>query len=811
MLRLFMFLAVLGLSSLSFAQSPIVVEPLGSHHAWQRAEFRVTGVPAVTNPFDPEVIQVDATITTPGAKSFVVPAFWYQPYQRALNGGREGLTQAGAAHWRVRFCPQETGVHTITVAARTNGALHATSPSADFTVTPATNPLPISGFARVAPQKQYLETSRGDAIRLVGHNVCWHHDRGTFDYDDWFGGMANAGENFARLWMWPHAFGLETDKTSLNRYRLDRAWQLDYVLDLAERKGIYILLCLDYHGMFEQKPDYWGGNNYWVSHPYNATNGGPALNQNAFFTHAQAQKLYQKRLRYLVARYGYSPSLLAWEFFNEIDNVYSYLTPADVASWHRTMAQWLRANDPFGHMVTTSLTGNSDRQEIWQIPELDFSAYHSYNEPQPAARLAAVAQSFLSRYKKPVMIGEFGIDWRGWNRTNDPYLRGFRQGLWGGAVGGSLGSTMSWWWENIHSENAYSLYTGMTNILGRTAWGRGAWTNVSFLTSGPPPAQLADPIAGGEPFKVTLAPGGGWGAKPSGRLAVANPAAAGFAAANLNSFFHGTGHPELKVPFRLEAWLTNDARLVLHLNSVSSGAILQVRANGTELFRTNLPNLDGGYNVNNEYNLDLAVSLPPGKRLIEISNPGGDWYYLDWVRLEGVLPAAYQGNWQPSPDAIGLSSANEALIYVIAPGVAFPASATNSLLPRQENKTVILTNFPPGPYVVDWFMPTNGAHLRTDKATAKDGALTLEMPPFYEDLVGRVTAPPKLSALGPDSTGAFMFELHSAVNERFAIETSPDLSAWSELLRATNAAGRMTFMSPGPATNPAAFFRARRG
>ena len=43
----------------------------------------------------------------------------------------------------------------------------------------------------------------------------------------------------------------------------------------AERRGIYVMLCLDYHGMFEVKPDYWGGNNFWPRHPYNAANGGP--------------------------------------------------------------------------------------------------------------------------------------------------------------------------------------------------------------------------------------------------------------------------------------------------------------------------------------------------------------------------------------------------------------------------------------------------------------------------------------------------------------------------------------------------------
>jgi hypothetical protein len=35
-----------------------------------------------------------------------------------------------------------------------------------------------------------------------------------------------------------------------------------------------------------------------------------------------------------------------------------------------------------------------------------------------------------------------------------------------------------------------------------------------------------------------------------------------------------------------------------------------VHADGVELFRTNFPNLDGSFAVNDEYNLDIAVNLP---------------------------------------------------------------------------------------------------------------------------------------------------------------------------------------------------------
>ena len=97
------------------------------------------------------------------------------------------------------------------------------------------------------------------------------------------------------------------------------------------------------------------------------TNGGPCINQDAFFTNTVARTLFEKRLRYLIARYGYSTSLMSWEFFSEIDNEYTWLNPTDVAVWHGLVGGWMHTNDAFGHLVTTSLTGGSDRPEIWML------------------------------------------------------------------------------------------------------------------------------------------------------------------------------------------------------------------------------------------------------------------------------------------------------------------------------------------------------------------------------------------------------------------------------------------------------------
>jgi hypothetical protein len=790
------------------AQSPPPIEQLTSAALWQRLEFRINNVPAVTNPFDPDIIRLDAAFTLPSGQKISVPGFWYQGYQRGISGGSESLTTIGRSEWRVRFVPPEPGSYSISITIRTNGFISSAAAETNFTVA-ALNPTNRFGYVRTASSGQYFETADGRPLGLIGENIGWPGGRGTYDYDSWFAALQAAGENYARVWMCPWWLGLETDANSLTHYRLDRAWQLDYLLQVAEQRGIYILLCLDFHGMFEVTPDYWGGNNFWPTNPYNATNGGPCLSQNAFFTNPAAQVIYQKRLRYLVGRYGCSPNLLAWQLLNEIDNEYAYLKPADVASWHSVMGAWLHTNDPFQHLVTTSLTGSSDRPEIWTLPQLDFAAYHSYAEASPASRLATVAQSFLQKYRKPVIIDEFGTDWRGWNRNNDPFLRGFRQGLWGGALGGSVGTSISWWWETIHAESDYPVYSALRTILGRTGWGSGAWTNLSFRTSGPPPPAVDNLIAGGQAFEAFLIPNSSWGGRPSGQLAVANPMSAGYSGTTLNSFVHGSWHSDLKAPFRLNAWLTNNARMVVHLNSVSDGSTMVVRADGVELFRTNFPNLDGSFAVNDEYNLDIAVSLPGGKRLIEITNAGADWFFLDSVRLEQVLPASYPANWQPSPEAIGLRGQHESLLYVVAPGVSFPAGATNLSLPSQHGQIVTLTNIQTGIFFADWYDPASGAFVGSSKAASTNEVLVLPLPDFTEDVAAVLRSLPGLKLIEV-SKNEVQLQLDSETGGHYIIQQSDDLLHWSTVSNLTNFSGTTLLTAPLSGAEAQSFFRANR-
>src|SRR5437667_9599242 len=136
------------------AQVPPQLVQLNPAQIWQRVEFRIENIPAVSNPFDPDVIRLDATFTPPSSNTTAVPAFWYQTYQRSLQSGSERLTASGTPEWRLRFTPTESGNYRWGLAISTNGQRFGVAATTNFHM-PTTLPQPHDGLARVAPDRHY--------------------------------------------------------------------------------------------------------------------------------------------------------------------------------------------------------------------------------------------------------------------------------------------------------------------------------------------------------------------------------------------------------------------------------------------------------------------------------------------------------------------------------------------------------------------------------------------------------------------------------------------------------------------------------
>jgi hypothetical protein len=69
--RLSVLIVVAGLvlsASPCRAQSTPQIIQLNDGQLWQRVEFRITNVPAASNPFDPDIIRVDAAFALPSER-----------------------------------------------------------------------------------------------------------------------------------------------------------------------------------------------------------------------------------------------------------------------------------------------------------------------------------------------------------------------------------------------------------------------------------------------------------------------------------------------------------------------------------------------------------------------------------------------------------------------------------------------------------------------------------------------------------------------------------------------------------------------
>ncbi len=721
--------------------------------------MKLAGIPLEgANPFDPDQIAVDVTFSAPSKRAVSIPAFWYRPFARELKKDPkdghefESLTSLGEGEWRVRWTPLESGKHSARVTVRRKQGAYAQATSTCSVLGRDKNDAASRGFVRLNPKNtRYFQTDDGSPLPLLGENACWPGARGTFDYDDWLPRMQRAGMNYTRLWMWNNSFGAEFLPEERQNYNQERLWRLDTVLEEARRKNIHVMLCLDYHGIFQTQPDMWGGNDWWTRHAYQKNTGGPCDKPNDFFTEPAAEVLYRKRLRYLVARYAAFPNLLSWQFFNEINNVYGdegktrqenrdalKLNPPDVVAWHERQSKYLQGIDPYHHLETTSFGSAGEQAAMWRLPSLSYANWHWYGNWSGKGKgvlsmAREVGSRFPTAYQKPVVIAEFGTDGRSGSSESDPLRRGLHQAIWGGVFGGAAGTAMPWWWEETHKENLYPMWAALKAFL-PASFGGEKWA--------PRPVQtpqfkeeLGAPEATGLAFdeKITLLDS--WGGQPDGP-AIINRAGDG-QNSTLNGFVHGTGKPEQRAPWRIQANLKTGARLVLHLNSVSNGAVLVVRENGRELLRRALPNKDGGYERNNEYNEDIAVALDAGRADIEVENPGGDWLFLDWARLEGALPSSVPQQATPL-EAFALGDGTGTLLWAVDANFAWPRGRA-AQASRAHGGQATLPELASGAYIVQWRSPSTGQVLGEQKVRAGKAGLALALPDFEGDIAARIS------------------------------------------------------------------------
>ena len=221
---------------------------------------------------------------------------------------------------------------------------------------------------------------------------------------------------------------------------------LDELVTSAERRGIYLMLCVVTRDLYMKSLSKPGAGEY-----------------------AQATADVKKFMRYCVARWGYSTAVGSWEYFNEMDPG----KPTD--AFYDEVGRYMETVDVYRHLRTTS-TWHPSAGDI-RHSRIDVGQLHHYMRPEGKEDYEDEVAVIVEKTKflrdngpgKPVLIGEFGLATPKWGLSSDMKTDAggvhFRRSLWASAFAGSSGTAMFWWWDQLDRQNAYGHYKPLADFL----------------------------------------------------------------------------------------------------------------------------------------------------------------------------------------------------------------------------------------------------------------------------------------------------------------------------------------------------------
>ncbi len=430
----------------------------GRMSAFGKLELGIELRAHVTNPYDPSDISIYARFVSPDKKSITIPGFYMIPHAEQKAYGRTAFRRSGEGTWKVRFTPSLAGTWSYTVHAEQKAG-KADGKAVSFTV----EPKKASGFVRAQKGGRYFVFDSGDTYLPIGSNVCWYRSgSGGFEaYEEWFSRMSANGANYARIWLASWGFAQEWSDTGLGNYdaRQTQAAELDALFALAEKYGMYLMICLVNHGQFSTTT-----NSEWAANPYNSAAGGMCETPADFLTNDKARELFKRKLRYISSRWGYDTHLFSWEWWNEVDLTDGLSKPSLLVPWMREMRAYIESIEPYGHLVTSSWSGPiNGRDEYWTDDVLDFAQVHSYNKSDWRDYMFRQSEDLLPVLGRPLLFGEFGVNSESFIDPNGIH---FHDGLYSGIFSGSAGTGMIWWWDTyIDPKNLYYHYKGLSEFF----------------------------------------------------------------------------------------------------------------------------------------------------------------------------------------------------------------------------------------------------------------------------------------------------------------------------------------------------------
>lgn len=635
--------------------------------------------------------------------------FWGWVADKSGHGTWIPAFYDGAATWKLRFSPRTQGDYQVAIYVEKSGVRHRTEVTG---LQPAT--FAVTG-APVRPGVIHLQTENprafqwesGEPYYPIGLNLGW--DSGAAEVRPMLEKLAAAGGNWTRIWMC-HWDGKNLDWVpgGTNRpgeFDLQVARKWDEIVSEAERLRLAFQLVLQHHGQFSTTV-----NPNWNENPWNRAKGGFLEKPEDFFASAHARELTRRKYRYLVARYGYSSAILAWELFNEVEFTDAAKTPEGrgaIREWHEEMAAYIRSLDPNHHLITTSAPALTD--PIWAIA--DFYQQHAY--PPDALAGSGGFEIPVNALAKPIFYGEIGSTDPSGSTAGDGG-KILRDVLWGGFFSGAGAGAQYWAWDQVEREQLFPLIQSATEFAHQSGFGEGGWRRVpaSVTTAG-----RADLVFG---------PGQRWNSVVDPHLKLATDGSGrpeGVAWSATLRPHRGSGEQAGTDTVSFQVQIDQPSRWEVTVNEVGeSGARIELEVDGQMVrFR------DWEKSALAEHAKPLpetlGVDLPSGARQLRIRSTGADYFQVASIRLQ---------HYGPELGVRAMTNDLKTVAWIYRESTLGEAPQSGG--PTAGSGRVTIENLFDGNYRLRWWDTVHARVIREDLGTVKNGRMEFATVPIATDV-----------------------------------------------------------------------------
>lgn len=427
------------------------------------------------NPFNPENIDVQVFFMSPSGEVKNQIGFYYKPFRALIQSNadepdykNEYVADTTSFPWRVRFAPDVEGQWNVSVKISVRNHPRLNYELGSFTCEASTHKGRLLVSQTGTDSDRYLTYSGSrEPFFSIGLNVSSAVSGETHpsQINRWkrtLKKLSQVGGNFTRLEVGGQTGLPEWPVYNNYMEKLDDLFAFDQIIQTCEDNGIYFVL-FRHHIEMRDGADW--ETVKWQNNPYKT---GMNASPEDYFTKEEVIKWQNYSLRYLMARYCYSPNA-AFYGYSELEGWYAKLekdneenrqndggslTEADASKmlngWIKKQQDYIRneLKNPILFCNTyASQASVIDGAETDANRLSDIVGIHLYNSTKNAnlKRSEAVDKAW-NTYKKPVFMEEMGV--------NDNFLLiqcctdiEFHNSIWATAFMGSFGIGLDWWWD----------------------------------------------------------------------------------------------------------------------------------------------------------------------------------------------------------------------------------------------------------------------------------------------------------------------------------------------------------------------------